>query len=330
MDAAQKEAPLEDESPCGAGVLLHSGESNGLQNGRYESSNSNIPQLIRGTSAVSQSSSSLDLPGLSDLWARRSSSPNRFRLAAWNFLEDPESSWAASRFDRLFPAFILLAVCFTLVQLLGESLMSSKAITIGELCIDVLFALEILIRFVSCPHRWSFFGSPYNLIDIAAALPLGPHLCIALEFLSEDGLRVQSDMVLSFVPVLRILKTLRRFKEFHLLLEAFHKAFEALPVVLYFYCVLLLFFGAVVHVVEPHDNIGSLFQALWFTIVSMSTVGYGDITPVSEVGKCVTALLVITSTLYMPIPLGIIGNCFSEVWRSPLHSVFSLCARVAR
>uniref|UniRef100_A0A7S2HJS7 EF-hand domain-containing protein n=2 Tax=Zooxanthella nutricula TaxID=1333877 RepID=A0A7S2HJS7_9DINO len=54
---------------------------------------------------------------------------------------------------------------------------------------------------------------------------------------------------------------------------------------------------------------------MWLTFVSMTTVGYGDVTPKSSLGKVLTSMLVISAMLYTSIPLGIIGNAFTEVWR---------------
>jgi len=58
----------------------------------------------------------------------------------------------------------------------------------------------------------------------------------------------------------------------------------------------------------------SMSDALWLVIITMSTVGYGDISPVSERGKLLTSILVIISSLYMAIPIGIVGSAFSKVW----------------
>jgi len=248
--------------------------------------------------------------------AQKANSQNRYAAMAWKFLEDPESSWFASRYARLAPIFILLAVCVSLLQLLGENLLSNATITAVEAGIDALFALEIMIRFCVSPNHWTFFANAYNLIDIVAALPLGLHLGMALDVAPRNDSSLVDARLLGFVPVLRLLRTLRRFSEFHLLLEAFRLALEALPVLLFFYCALLLFFGALIHAIEPLDNVPSLSQALWLTMVSMTTVGYGDVAPVSAEGKFAVASLVVASALYMAVPLGIIGNCFSEVWQN--------------
>merc|ERR1711971_1445175 len=59
---------------------------------------------------------------------------------------------------------------------------------------------------------------------------------------------------------------------------------------------------------------GSLPRAMWFIIVTMTTVGYGDLFPETNSGRSVASVLIIGSLLYMAIPLGIVGNAFSSVW----------------
>merc|ERR1719189_1799208 len=108
--------------------------------------------------------------------------------------------------------------------------------------------------------------------------------------------------IFEFLPVLRLLKMLRRFQKFHLLTNAFKLASEALPVLIYWYLVIWLLFSAGVYAVEPRSNVASLSQAMWMTFVSMTTVGYGDSVPKSNLGRAVVMTLVIISALYMAIP----------------------------
>ena len=74
-------------------------------------------------------------------------------------------------------------------------------------------------------------------------------------------------------------------------------------------------FASVIFIVEPRDNIPSLPTAMWLTIVTMTTVGYGDVTPSSTAGSIIVSVLVVFSVLYMAMPLSIVGNAFTEVWQ---------------
>jgi Ca2+-binding EF-hand superfamily protein len=77
----------------------------------------------------------------------------------------------------------------------------------------------------------------------------------------------------------------------------------------------ILSFAALVYYTEPRDNIASFPQAIWFVIVTVSTVGYGDISPQSPYGYVVASAMVCSTMYIMALPLGIIGTEISEIWK---------------
>lgn len=131
----------------------------------------------------------------------------------------------------------------------------------------------------------------------------------------SDTCGIFCTILMCFVPVARAMKALRRFEMLELLMHAWRKAAEGLPVCLFFLLVATLLFASMIFIVEPRDNIPSLPKAIWLTIVTMTTVGYGDVTPVGTAGSCIVSVLVVFSVLYMAMPLGIVGNAFTEVWQ---------------
>lgn len=239
----------------------------------------------------------------------------RFADMIWNFLEEPESSEAAFYYAKLMPLFILLSVFSTMLQSVKGVPFQGLSATAAESTVESVYAFEIALRFVTCPNRWMFLLDPYNLIDFGAAAPLILRCAAGFSATSQDTRGLSEVVLLGFVPTLRLLKMLRRFQKIHLLFQAFRLAFEALPVLLFTYLFLVFVFTALIFAVEPIDNVDSFWRAMWLTIVSMTTLGYGDLIPQSSLGTCIISVLVVTSTLYMAIPLGIIGDCFSQVWK---------------
>jgi len=69
-----------------------------------------------------------------------------------------------------------------------------------------------------------------------------------------------------------------------------------------------------IYAVEPRENIESFPKAIWLSIVTITTVGYGDVTPSTNAGHIVVAALVLSSVLFMAMPLGIIGSAFNTTW----------------
>mmetsp|Transcript_100098 Transcript_100098/g.322804 ORF Transcript_100098/g.322804 Transcript_100098/m.322804 type:complete len:504 (-) Transcript_100098:90-1601(-) len=233
----------------------------------------------------------------------------------WQFLEEPESSSAARRFACLMPYLIAASVLFSSLCTTEPPLIGGHAPQAVEFGFDLIFAAEAFARLVVSPRRCAFFCSLPNCADAAAGIPLifrVAILCAHWQFSSSCG--SCSEVFRSIVPVLRLLKLLRSFEKFHLLVDAFKLAFEALPVLLFTLCVIVLSFSAVIFFVEPRDNIRALPQAIWFTIVTMMTVGFGDVVPQSTAGSIVVSALIVGSALYMAIPLGIVGGSFSRVW----------------
>jgi len=173
-----------------------------------------------------------------------------------------------------------------------------------------------MVRFLTCPNRLSFCLNCYNLIDVAAGL-----IVLILRSVYTSSL-VEADSKGEFtvttlicaVPVLRLLKLLRRFETFHLIMRAFRMAMEVLPLLLYILTVIVMIFASLIYVVEPRSNVDSLPKALWLTIVTVGTIGYGDVVPESPLGSMMVSVLIIVSALYMAVPFGIVGNAFSTVW----------------
>jgi len=186
------------------------------------------------------------------------------------------------------------------------------------LLFEVAFLSDMLARFYASPNRRAFCHNFYNVIDVVTVLPLVVRVavgCVIPPATNNVGFDdVARYFLLCIVPVARLLKILRHFETFQLLLSAFKQCVEALPVLLFTQFLIALVFSSLIYFVEPRDNIGSLPTAVWLTIVTMTTVGYGDVTPKSAEGSAIVAFLVICSVIFTAFPLGIIGSTFTAVW----------------
>lgn len=234
----------------------------------------------------------------------------------WKFLEMPQSSKLAGRFHAFLNFFVACTLFLTFCQALEVRWLDPLEVWAIESGIDLIFLLEVIARLFACPSFATFFNNVHTLIDVMTAAPLGLRtvvFCTNRPLLIEPA-RLLTAVFLGLVPVLRLLKTLRHNTKFHLLTKAFYLAFEALPVLLFFYFGLWLFFSALIYAIEPSHNLPDLKSAMWLTVVSMTTVGYGDMAPVTQLGRITVSILVIASQMYLAIPLGILGSCFSQVW----------------
>jgi hypothetical protein len=240
----------------------------------------------------------------------------RISFMIHNFLDVPDSSAAAAWYGALTNVLTVAAVLTTVAQTTEPPLIGGSGAVILEVSFESYFLLELILRFLTIPDRGHYFRHVHTYIDVAAVLPFFFRVVINFNWSREgDEDHLERQLLLTIVPILRMLKLLRRFQKFLLLQTAFADVAEALPVLLYTLATIALSFSGVIYLVEPRSNIGSLPEAMWLTIVTMMTVGYGDKVPESGVGSCVVSVLIICSALYMAMPLGIVGAAFTNVWK---------------
>jgi len=246
---------------------------------------------------------------------------SKVALLLWRFLEDKGSSKTALIYFRIQNAFLLFAIVLSCIEAFEWPGGPFKTFHRGEdfatqvqLVVEGLFVSELFLRCLASPHRQLFVLNFYNIVDLVSTLPLGLRVWLLARNDLDDGDSAEVVSLLGIVPVLRLLRSLRHFETFQLLSHAFMVFVQALPVLLFTQFLMVLSFAAVIYYCEPRGNIPSLFTSVYFVCVTLSTVGYGDFSPSSPVGKICSVLLMIFGPLYMAMPLGIVGTVFSEIW----------------
>jgi voltage-gated potassium channel len=145
--------------------------------------------------------------------------------------------------------------------------------------------------------KWEYIKSPFAVIDFLAILP---------------GFR--SLRILRIFVIFRLFKVLRYTKSINTFLEVLaNKKFE-LTILLLAVGFVTFIGGAVIYVFEAHVNpkIGSIFDAIYWSLITISTVGYGDITPVTEEGKVLTMFLIVVGIGFISFTTSIIASAFTE------------------
>lgn len=229
----------------------------------------------------------------------------------WVFLEEPGSSPGARMYALVMSLVITLSVLFTVIlEFLQDG--AYDIVYFVDTVFDLLFAVEIGLRLLVCPRRLRFLRNPYNIIDVLSVMP-------RLVQISTGFYRAEPGSVLEFLllmwPLLRLLKAARNFTGFRLLMRSLIMSLEALPVPLFMLLTLVVAFASVLYFFEPRDNLESVPHAMWLVVVTITTVGYGDVYCVTDVGRCITSLLIVVGCFYMAMPLSIVGTNFANVWQ---------------
>jgi voltage-gated potassium channel len=190
------------------------------------------------------------------------------------------------------------------------------------------FALEYLVRIWIAPEnpgatgvmreRLRYVFSLPGLVDLVAAIPfaLAPHVGLNLDWLD-------------IVP---IFKLLRHTAAFQFMVEAIYSERRVLWSAAVLMLVLLVFQSSLVYYFERDaqpEKYGSIPEAMWWGIVTLTTVGYGDVTPVTLWGKIAGGLTAVMGLCMFAIPVGIIASAFIEaVRRREFVDTWNLVAKV--
>lgn len=230
-------------------------------------------------------------------------------------MEDTETNPVALWYSRLMPGICFVSVLISLLQSSDPPALEGVVAASLELSVDLIFLMEIIVRFAVCPVKSKFLRDGTNVIDLLSSIPIMAFRCAVGLSIPAEGDTYERQVLLCLAPVLRLLKAIRHLPKFPLLVMSCNLALEALPTLLYALAVMTIVFAALIYYFEPRDNIPTLPKAMWLTMVTMTTVGYGDTIPQSTAGNLIVSALVILSVLFMAMPLGIIGQAFNQIWQ---------------
>ncbi|XP_074107432.1 potassium voltage-gated channel protein Shaw [Cotesia typhae] len=237
----------------------------------------------------------------------------RLKPRIWAVVDEPYSSTFAKYIACLSILFICLSVLsFCLKTNHGGSnpraSSARKAFYYVEHVCNAWFALEIIIRCLVSPSLKRFVVSPVNVIDMAATLSFYTEL-----FMTKSNIYLE---VLSIVRVLRLFKLTRHSPGLRILIHTFKASAKELGLLVYFLVLGIVVFASLIFYAErlqenPSNDFNSIPEGLWWALVTMTTVGYGDVTPKTFPGMFVGGLCALAGVLTIALPVPIIVSNFS-------------------
>lgn len=208
---------------------------------------------------------------------------------------------AGKLFDVVLIYTILLSVC----ALMFDSVLESDAslapyLNYIEWFFTVVFTLEYAARIYCSPNRWAYIKSYFGIIDLLSILPT----YLTLVFSGASYLLIIR--LLRVLRIFRVFKLVAYLQEANLLIRAI---FQSRRKILVFFFVVLIFatvFGSMMYLVEgPANGFTSIPRSIYWTIVTITTVGYGDITPQTPLGQVIASLAMLTGYSIIAVPTGI-------------------------
>jgi voltage-gated potassium channel len=228
-----------------------------------------------------------------------------------------------SRAGKLFDVVLIFMIVISVSAVLLDSV-DSYHDRYGEILLQlewlftILFTIEYILRLYSTENLKRYVFSFYGLIDLFSILPT----YIAFIFPSAQYLIVIR--IMRVLRIFRILKLFRYMGEANLLYTALLQARRKIVVFLFTVLILIVIFGALMFIIEgPENGFNSIPESIYWAIVTITTVGYGDISPQTPAGQFVAALAMICGYAIIAVPTGIIGaelmNEFQHRNRTPTN-----------
>ncbi|KAM4744846.1 potassium voltage-gated channel subfamily A member 1 [Anableps anableps] len=262
---------------------------------------------------------------------------DEFKRQIWLLFEYPESSSPARGIAVVSVLVIVISIVIFCLETLPEfrdekeylqprqnssqpdhgfTPFNDPFFIVETVCI-IWFSFEIIVRFFASPSKTAFFKNIMNSIDIVSILPYFITLGTDLAQHQGNGQQAMSFAILRIirlVRVFRIFKLSRHSKGLQILGHTLRASMRELALLIFFLVIGVILFSSAVYFAEadePTSQFTSIPDAFWWAVVTMTTVGYGDMKPITVGGKIVGSLCAIAGVLTIALPVPVIVSNFN-------------------
>ncbi|XP_074046420.1 potassium voltage-gated channel subfamily A member 10 [Macrotis lagotis] len=259
----------------------------------------------------------------------------------WLLFEYPESSNAARGVAVVSVLVVVISITIFCLETLPEfreerelkvvrdpSLNLSKTVLSHTMFTDpffmvestciIWFTFELVLRFMVCPSKTRFFKNIMNIIDIISIIPY--FVTLITELVQETEPSAQQNMSLAILRIIRLVRVFRIFKlsrhskGLQILGQTLKASMRELGLLIFFLFIGVIIFSSAIYfaeVDEPESHFSSIPDGFWWAVVTMTTVGYGDMCPTTPGGKIVGTLCAIAGVLTIALPVPVIVSNFN-------------------
>jgi len=222
-----------------------------------------------------------------------------------DLLDNPESK-KGKIFNLFIQAMILLSLISFSIETLPKLSDNTKVIlNYIEIITVIIFTIEYLLRIITAEKKASFIFSFYGIIDLLAILP----------FYIASGIDLRSIRIIRLLRLFRMFKLIRYNKAINHFKNAFNMIRHEL--LIYFILTIFLIYIASVGIyyfenpVQP-QVFYSIFHSMWWAVATLTTVGYGDVYPITVGGKIFTFIILMLGLGIVAIPSGLIASALTK------------------
>ena len=227
---------------------------------------------------------------------------------------------------KLFDVVLLIFILASILLVMLESVSSidkkyHDLLNIGEWIVTLLFTLEYIARIIAVKKPLKYITSFYGIIDLLSTIPkylsllfAGTHALVALR-------------ALRLLRIFRILKLARYLGASTNFVRALKMSRAKILVFLSFVIILCIILGTVMYLVEGNEESGftSIPRSVYWAIVTLTTVGYGDIAPATPLGQLIASLIMIMGYGIIAVPTGIVSSEMTKVNKHDVQTNTQSC-----
>jgi voltage-gated potassium channel len=245
--------------------------------------------------------------------ANDSQSRWRFKLHEVIFEADtPAGKW--------FDVLLILSILVSVVMVMLDSVSAIQKtygpfLLAGEWFFTILFTIEYVLRLLSVGRPLAYATSFFGVVDLLAILPT------YLSIIIPGAQYLLVIRILRVLRIFRILKLVQYLGEARLLTQALRASRRKITVFLFVVLTMVTIFGSLIYLIEdPKDGFTSIPKSIYWSIVTLTTVGYGDISPKTNLGQLLSALIMIIGYGIIAVPTGIVTVELAQAFKKKIST----------
>ena len=218
-------------------------------------------------------------------------------------------------FDILLFILIIASVILVMLESIKEIDQKYHEILLAlEWIVTIFFTFEYIARIISIKKPWKYIFSFYGIIDFVSTIPL------YLSYILAGSQVLLAVRAFRLLRIFRILKLVKFIGEASQLRRAMRASRTKIAVFIYVVLILSVMLGTLMYIVESDEaGFTSIPRSIYWTIVTLTTVGYGDIAPQTALGQFIATIIMILGYGIIAVPTGIVTVEFSKQNRAKGH-----------
>lgn len=237
---------------------------------------------------------------------------------------------ADTRGGKIFDVIILWMIAISVLLIMADSVKEfherfETEVYYLEWFFTIAFTIEYLLRIYAVKKPWNYILSFYGIVDLLSILPT------YLGFFFVDGSSFRAIRILRMMRIFRVLKLISFVKQASVLKTALRNSRDKILVFLFAIGLLVVVLGTIMYIIESEESgFTSIPMSIYWAIVTITTVGYGDIAPATALGQTIASVIMILGYAIIAVPTGIVTSELNEAKSTKLRINTQNCPSCAR